>query len=192
LFVGLTVFNIFSDVANRSTTLIVGMPNYVKKVVFPLEIYPVVILAVALIMSLVNIVLLLIATFIASGEFSLGLFLLPLAYLPLISLCLGFAWIVSSLGVFIRDLTQIMPVLTTVIFFLSPVVYPLEMVPDRFQTFIVLNPFTVIIESFRVLILSGDSFPWLGWSIWIVLSSLFALFGYAWFMGTKKGFADVL
>lgn len=192
LFAGLTAFNVLSEVMNRSTTLISGIPNYVKKVVFPLEIYPVVSLVVAILMSLVNVVLLLIGNLILSGGISKTIFLLPLAYLPLLFLCLGLGWFLSSLGVYIRDLIQITPVLTTILFFLSPIVYPVTSTPVRFQAVLSINPLTMITEAFRQVILWGEPLSWTAWSIWTLMTCGFALLGYAWFMGTKKGFADVL
>ncbi len=192
LFTGLTAFNVFSEVVNRSSTLIVSIPNYVKKVVFPLEIYPVVIVSAAITISLVNIVLLLIGNFLLTHTFSKTIFLLPLAYLPLIFLCLGLGWILASLGVFIRDLAQAMPVITSMVFFISPIVYSFEAVPAPFKVILRLNPLTVIVEGFRQVVLWGGPLPWFGWGIWTVLTLVLAYVGYLWFMGTKKGFSDVI
>lgn len=192
LFTGMTAFNIFSEVASRSVTLILGMPNYVKKVVFPLEIYPVVVLLMAVVISLVNVGLLIIANILINHTISKTLYLLPLAYLPLAFLCLGLGWLLSSMGVFVRDLAQAMPVIITMMFFLSPIVYPLAAVPEQLRIVLYLNPLTLIIECFRQSLLWGGSLPWTTWSIWTILTFLFAIMGYAWFMGTKKGFADVL
>ena len=192
LFAGMTAFNVFSELVTRSATLITGMPNYVKKVVFPLEVYPLVILLVAVVMSFINIGLLLVANLLLAHSISRTLFLLPLAYLPLIFLCLGLGWFFSAIGVYIRDLAQIVPVFTTMMFFLSPIVYPLSIVPEPLQPILQLNPLTTITECFRQSLIWGGPLPWFEWSVWTVLSLCLALLGYAWFMGTKKGFADVL
>jgi lipopolysaccharide transport system permease protein len=192
LFAGLTAFNIFSETINRSTTLIVGMPNYVKKVVFPLEVYPLVVLANALTLSLINLLLLVVGNLVLAGSFSKTIFLLPLAYLPLIFLCLGLGWFLASLGVYIRDLAQAMPVITTLLFFLSPIVYQIEAVPERLRQILYLNPLTTIIDGFRQVLLLGGPLPWLSWGIWTGLTFILAVLGYAWFMGTKRGFSDVL
>lgn len=192
LFAGLTAFNIFSETVNRSTTLIVGMPNYVKKVVFPLEVYPLVVLTNALTLSLINLLLLVVGNLVLAGSFSKTIYLLPLAYLPLIFLCLGLGWFLSSLGVYIRDLAQAMPVITTLLFFLSPIVYQIEAVPERLRQVLYLNPLTTIIDGFRQVLLLGGPLPWLSWGIWTGLTFLLAMLGYSWFMGTKRGFSDVL
>lgn len=192
MFVGITVFNIFSEVVNRCTTLIPTIPNFVKKVAFPLEIYPVVILLSTLIITFVNIILIIISNLILSGIVSKTIFLLPLAYLPLIFLALGFGWFLASLGVFIRDLGQIIPVILTIIFFLSPIVYPLDMVPRTLQPIIYLNPLTSIVDGFRQVLLWGRALPWSDWAICTSSSFLLSILGYIWFVRTKKGFADVL
>ncbi len=192
LFAGLTAFNIFSDIFARAPMLVIGQPNYVKKVVFPLEIYPVVNLSAALTLSLINIVLLVVANIFLAHNFSRTLYLLPLAYLPLVFICLAMGWFLSSLGVFIRDLAQAIPVATTILFYISPIVYPIASIPKSLQPLLYINPLTTITESFRQVLLWGGTPPWIPWCIWTVLSMLLALLGYAWFMGTKKGFADVV
>ena len=110
IFSGLIPFTVFSEVLNKSTTLIVSIPNYVKKVVFPLEIYPVVLLGAAFLTSLISVVLVLAGNLILLRAFSKTIFLLPLAYLPLIFLSLGLGWFFASLGVYVRDIAQGMPV----------------------------------------------------------------------------------
>jgi lipopolysaccharide transport system permease protein len=192
IFVGLTSYNIFSEVVTRSTSLIPNMPNYVKKVAFPLEIYPLVILIASVILSLVNVLLIVMGNLLLSRGLSSTILLLPLAYLPLIFISLGLGWFVASLGVYIRDLAQIMPVIVTVCFFLSPIVYPLSMVPQGLQPLLYLNPLTTIVEGFRQVLLWNGPLPWQSWGICTIVSFLIAILGYIWFMGTKKGFADVL
>jgi len=192
LFAGLTAYNIFSEVVSLSTTLIIKVPNYVKKVVFPLEIYPIVIISVAVILSLVNVGIIVLANLILTNSISSNLYLLPIAYIPLIFLCMAMSWFLASLGVYIRDLAQVIPVLLTIMFFLSPIVYPIEAVPEQLQPILYLNPLTTITECFRQSLLWSGAFPWVGWSIWTLISFGLAMLGYAWFMGTKKGFADVL
>jgi lipopolysaccharide transport system permease protein len=192
MFVGLTAFNIFSEVVTRSTSLIPNMPNYVKKVAFPLEIYPLVILIASVILSLVNILLIVIGNLLLTHSLPSAILLLPLAYLPLILISIGLGWFVASLGVYIRDLAQIMPVIVTILFFLSPIVYPISMVPQGLQPLLYLNPLTTIVEGFRQVLLWNGCLPWSGWGICTIVSLVIAVIGYIWFMGTKKGFADVL
>lgn len=192
IFAGLIPFNVFSEVVNRSSGLIVGMPNYVKKVVFPLEIYPVVLLGVALTTSLISVVLLVLGRLVLLHTLSWEMLLLPLAYLPLILLCLGLSWILASLGVYIRDVIQVVPIVVQIMLFMSPIFYPPSIVPARLQFIFVINPLTTIIDSFRQILLWNQPLPWLRWSIWLVVTLLLAWGGYRWFMATRKGFADVL
>jgi len=192
LFAGLTAFNLFSEVANRSPLLIVGMTTYVKKVVFPLEILPVVAVGVALINSLINICLLIIATLIINHTVSPTLILLPLAYLPLLLFCLGVSWFLSSLGVYIRDIAQGIGIVVQILFFLTPIVYPVTSVPANLQPVLAANPLTFIVDSFRQSVIWNLPLHWKALAAWTVIMGVFAILGYAWFMKTRKGFADVL
>lgn len=192
LFAGMMPFNAFSEVANHAPTLITNVPNYVKKVVFPLEVLPVVAVGVAFVQSLIGFSLLVVASFIVQGTISATLWLLPLAYLPLLFLCLGVGWFLASLGVFIRDLVQGVPIVVQMLFFLSPVVYPVEMVPENLRPILIANPFTTILECFRQVTLWGQPLPWKQWAVLTLGMFVFAGLGYFWFIRTKKGFADVL
>lgn len=192
LFAALSGFNVFSDATNRAPGLVVGAPNYVKKVVFPLEVLPVVTLCVALITSLINVVLVVAGYAIFFGTFSPTLFLLPLAYLPLILLTLGFGWFLAALGVYIRDVIQATPIVVQVLFFLTPIFYPAEAVPQALQVILNLNPLTVIVNGFRQTLLWGQALDWAAWGLWSGVMLVFAVLGYAFFMKFRRGFADVL
>lgn len=192
IFSGLIPFNIFSEVLNKSTTLIISIPNYVKKVIFPLEIYPIVLSGAAFLTSLISVALVLVGNLILLRTFSKTIYLLPLAYLPLILLSLGLGWIFASLGVYVRDLAQGMPVVTQILLFISTIFFPASAVPKSFKFIVDLNPLTTIVESFRQVLLWGNPLPWLSWSIWTGVTAVLALAGYYWFISTKKGFADIL
>lgn len=192
IFAGLIPFTLFSEVINKSTTLIVSVPNYVKKVVFPLQIYPIVLLGAAFLTSLISVLLVLIGNLVLMRTISKTLYLLPLAYLPLIFLSLGLGWFFASLGVYVRDLAQAMPVATQILLFMSTIFYPASAVPHSLKFLFDLNPLTTIVESFRQVLLWGNPLPWVSWGIWTVLTGILAVAGYAWFMSTKKGFADLL
>lgn len=192
LFTGLTAFNIFSVVTNRSPGLILSVPNYVKKVVFPLEILPVVATVSAVITSLINVTVILIGSMIIYGGIARSIWLLPLMYLPLILLTLGLAWFLSSLGVFIRDVGQTIGVIVQVLFFLTPIVYSIDLLPETFRFWVSLNPLVPILDGFRGVLLWNQKPDWEAWLIMTVLCAVFSLLGYAWFMLTKKGFADVM
>ncbi|HVO68404.1 MAG TPA: ABC transporter permease [Aggregatilineaceae bacterium] len=192
LFAGLTPFNLFSETANRSPTVIVNMTTYVKKVVFPLEILPVVTVGAALINSFINVGLLLVANLIIMHSVSWTLIFLPLAYIPLLLFCLGVSWFLSSLGVYIRDVANGIVIVVQILFFLTPIVYPSTSVPAALQPVLAINPLTFFADSFRQSVLWTEQLHWKALLAWIVVMGLFAVAGYAWFMRTRKGFADVL
>ena len=192
LFAGMIVFSIFSEVINRSPAQIVSNPNYVKKVVFPLEILSWVSLGSVLFHGLVSLAVLLLAQLIIRLSIPWTVVLFPLVLLPLIFASLGVAWFLASLGVYVRDIGQITTVLSTVLMFLSAVFYPISALPEAYQAWLRLNPLVLIItESRKVLIFgSPPDWPWLGVALLMGLGIAFS--GFWWFQKTRKGFADVL
>jgi lipopolysaccharide transport system permease protein len=192
LFCGLTAFNIFSETISRAAGLIIGVPNYVKKVVFPLEILPVCRLGMALFQGLVNLGVLLIANLIVSHTIQWTLVLLPLVALPLIFLGLGVGWFLSSLGVFLRDINLLIGLVIQVLFYGAAIFYPIENVPPFAQSIIRLNPLSSIVANFRRVLIWGMMPSWFGLALWLLASGAVMMFGYAWFMKTKAAFADVV
>lgn len=192
LFTGLIAFNVFSECVSRAPGLIVSNPNYVKKVVFPLEILPVSVLGSALINSLISLAILLVANLVVSGFIPWTLIFLPLMYLPLALLCLGLSWFLASLGVFVRDVGQLIGVAIQVLFFMTPIFYPISALPARLQFILYLNPLTFIINHFRRAILWGQMPDWSEFVEITILTGLVCMLGYIWFMKSKKTFADVV
>jgi lipopolysaccharide transport system permease protein len=192
LFTGLIVFNVFSECATQSPYLIVRNPNYVKKVVFPLEILPASLVASAFVHSLMSLSILLVALVALAGGVPWTALLLPLYYLPLIVLMLAMAWMLASLGVFLRDTGHVMVVIVQVLMFLTPIFYDEKLIPESLLPYYQLNPLTIIVNGFRRCLLLGELPDWPRWGALCVVSVL-ALFGaYAWFMKIKRGFADVI
>ena len=192
LFVGMIVLSLFSEVLNRAPGLILSNVNYVKKVVFPLEILPVIAMGAALFHSLISLGVLLAAFALFNGYLHWTAVFTPLVLLPLVILTLGLAWMLASLGAFLRDVGQTIAIITTVLMFLSPVFYPVTAVPERFRPFIMANPLTFIIEQAREVLIWGHMPNWLGLGIYALAATLVTWAGYAWFQKTRKGFADVL
>lgn len=191
IYVGLIILNFFSECLTRSTTIIINNPNFVKKVVFPLEIYPWIIVGSALFQVAANILILMLFCFFLLGKIYYTIFFLPLLLLPLILVVLGISWFLCSAGVYIRDMTHLMVFIMQVIIYLSPVFYSLSVVPVVFQKILLMNPLTFIIEQARVVVYGG--FPnWSGLGIYFMISLCVAYSGFIWFQHTKKGFADVL
>jgi len=192
LFCGLVAFNILGECLSRAGGLVLSVPNYVKKVVFPLEVLPVAVLGSALFHGLASLLVLLVCNLLLRGSLPWTVALLPLAVAPLVFLTLGLTWLLASLGVFLRDLGYVVPLALQVLFFATPIIYPVESVPAPFRGAMRLNPLASSVESFRRLIFQGVPPEWSALLTWALLTFAFMLFGYAWFMKSKKGFADVM
>jgi lipopolysaccharide transport system permease protein len=186
------ILSLFSEVLNRAPGLILGNVNYVKKVVFPLEILPVVAMGAALFHSMVSMGVLIVVFALFNGYVHWTIVFMPVVFLPLVVLVTGLSWMLASIGVFLRDMGQTIVILTTVLMFLSPVFYPVSAVPERFRPFIMANPLTFIIEQAREVLIWGHLPDWSGLSLYTVFAVLVAWLGFAWFQKTRKGFADVL
>lgn len=192
LFTGLIIFNVFSECVTAAPGLIVNNPNYVKRTIFPLEILPISMLGSALVHSLVSLLVLFAGLILFRVTLSWTVLLFPLVYVPLILLCLGLGWFLSSVGVFVRDIGQLVAIIVQMLFFMTPVFYPLTAIPLKFQFVFNLNPMTFIVSQFRQVIL-WQQLPTL-WEYLLLLSvtMIICLAGYLWFMKSKKTFADVL
>lgn len=192
LFAGLIPFNVFAEVITRAPSLILQVPNYVKRVVFPLEVLVVVAVGCALVHSVISVGILLLGSGLCLGFLAPTVVFVPLAYLPLLLLCLGLGWFLASLGVYVRDTGQTVTIVMQVLFFLTPIFYPLSAVPAQFQFVMYLNPLTTVVESFRRTLLWQQQLAWAPFVVWTTVTAVLALLGYVWFMKTKHGFVDVL
>lgn len=192
LFAGLIVFNLFAECINRAPGLILSNPNYVKKVVFPLEILPFVGLLSAFYHTLISVGVWLAAYLVLFGVPHATVLLLPLIMLPFALFIIGLSWALASLGVFLRDVSQIIGVVTSVLMFMSPIFYPVSALPENYRHILYLNPLTPVIEMTRDVLYWGKlpDFTLLG--IYWLAASVIAWLGFAWFQKTRKGFADVL
>jgi lipopolysaccharide transport system permease protein len=192
LFAGLIVFNLFAECFNRSPGLILSNINYVKKVVFPLEILPWVVLGSALFHATVSLGVWLIAYFILFGVPHITVLLVPLVFVPLLLFIMGLTWILASLGVYLRDVSQFVGVFTTVLMFLSPIFYPASALPEKYRNFLLLNPLTPAIEQARQVLFWGKLPNMTLLAFYLLGAAFVAWLGFAWFQKTRKGFADVL
>lgn len=192
LFAGLIVFNLFSECISRAPGIILGNANYVKKVVFPLEILPVVTLLSALFHGLISLGVWLLAYLVFFGLPHATVLYLPLVIVPLFLLIMGLSWALSSLGVYLRDVSQFIGIVTTVLMFLSPIFYPASALPENYRRLLYLNPLTAVIEQTRDVLFWGKNPDFSMLSIYWLVSALVAWLGFAWFQKTRKGFADVL
>lgn len=192
LFCGLMVYSLFSECVTRAPGLITGNVNYVKKVIFPLEVLPVVALGSAIFHFLVSLLVWVVFYLAFFGMPSVEIFLLPLVVFPLVMMTLGGSWLLASLGVYLRDISQVVGVITTVLMFLSPVFYPISALPEEYHPLMQISPLTFVVEQTRDVMIWGKGIHWMDWSIQTLISIMIAWLGFAWFQRTRKGFADVI
>lgn len=192
LFAGLMVFNIFSECVSRSPALILANANYVKKVVFPLEILPWVNVIAALFHGAISLAVWLVAYLILFGVPHAAVLYLPLILLPLVLFIMGLSWFLASLGVYLRDVSQFIGVIMTMLMFLSPVFYSAEALPEAYRGLLYMNPLTPAIEQTRAVLYWGQPPDVTQLLIYLLSSPIIAWLGFAWFQKTRKGFADVL
>lgn len=192
LFAGLMVYNLFAECMNRAPGLILSNVNYVKKVVFPLEILPIVAIGSATFHFLISLFVWLIFYLIFFGIPQASVLLFPVVLAPFFLLTLGLSWFLASLGVYLRDVSQIVGVMTTALMFLSPIFYPITALPEEYQLFLQINPLTFIIEQARDVMIWGKRMNWIAWAIYMMFAAIMTWLGFAWFQKTRKGFANVL
>ncbi|MFC5430189.1 ABC transporter permease [Paraburkholderia denitrificans] len=192
LFSGMILFNLFAECIGRAPTLILTNSNFVKKIVFPLEILPCVNLFSALFHGTVSLIILLVTEWIVRGSVPWTALLIPLIVAPLCLFILGVSWFLAATGVFLRDIGQTIGIVITAMMFLSPVFYSITSLPHRFQVLVYLNPMTFPIEQGRNVLIWGQSISWQYWIVYSIACILCAWLGFAWFQRTRGGFADVV
>jgi lipopolysaccharide transport system permease protein len=192
LFAGLIVFAIFSECVTRAPSVVLANPNFVKKIVFPLEVLPMMLLGSAVFHATASLLVLIVGIAIVYGSVPWTVVLFPIVLLPIAFLCLGLGWILASLGVFVRDIAQAIGVLTSALLFLSPIFFPLSALPSSIRPWVALNPLAFPIEQAREVLVLGQLPNWTGVVIYSVGGVLIAGAGYWWFQRTKRAFADVI
>lgn len=192
LFAGLIVHGFFAECLNKSTTLITGNPNFVKRVIFPLEILPASMVLSALFHVAMNTLVFIALRWILDAAFSWQVILLPVIMLPLVFLTMGVSWFLASMGVYLRDVAQVTGILAMAMLFLSSAMMPIDSVPMSYRWVIELNPLSFVIDQARNVMLWGVDPNWQGLLLYALAGTAFAYAGYAWFVLTRKGFADVL
>lgn len=192
LFSGLLVFNLFSEVFNRAPGLIVGNANYVKKVVFPLEVLPWVSVLTAMFSLAVNLVVWLLFYLVSTGLPPMTALLAPLVMVPMILFMTGIAWLLSALGVFLRDTAQITAIITTAVMFLTPIFYPIDAIPASLRPVLNINPLAPIVAQMRDVLMWGKGLDPVVYPTCLLVSLAVFFLGFAFFQRTRKGFADVL
>ena len=192
IFAALIVHSLFSECVTRAPGLIVGNVNFVKKVVFPLELLPWTTLAAAVFQALVSVTVLLTALLVLNHYISWTAALLPIVLVPLLLMTVGVSWFLAGLGVFVRDIGHVMGIVSTALLFMSPAFFPIEQVPKGLQLLVQLNPLTLPINQARQVLIWGTMPDWSALGAWFVFSLLVSWLGFWWFQRARGGFADVL
>lgn len=192
LFAGLLVYNLFAECVTKAPSLIVSNVNYVKKVIFPLEILPWVVVGSALFHAVIGLLVWLLAYGILIGWPQPTALLTLFVLVPLVLFIVGLVWILASLGVYLRDVAQFIGVIATTLLFLSPVFYPATALPEEYRYILFLNPLTPAIEQIRNVLFWGYGLDMPLLFVCFVAALVIAWLGFAWFQKTRKGFADVL
>lgn len=192
LFAGLIVFNLFAECISQAPSLILNNTNYVKKVIFPLEILPWVALSSAAFHAMASFAVLFIALLLTGHGGGWALCLLPLVWLPFLLLILGLSWWLAASGVFLRDINQVISMVITLLMFLSPIFYPVSALPESVRNWLFLNPLSFIIEQTREVLIWNRLPDFSGLSLYALVAVMIAWSGFFWFQKTRKGFADVL
>jgi len=192
LFCGLLPWNAFQESLQLSSNTIVAHSNLVKRVVFPLETLPVSLSLAAVVNQMFGTVALILAAILLRGQLHATIVFLPLLVIPQLFATLGAAWLVASLGVFVRDIVQGITLFLMAWMYLTPIIYPESMVPGRYQGIVNLNPFTALVRNYRRIILDGSIPDWHGLGYFSAFAIASFLLGYWWFARTRKNFADVI
>ena len=192
LFCGLLPWTMFQETLQSSSTTIVTHANLVKRVVFPLETLPVAQALSALANQMFGLFVLIVAGIIVQHQLHLTILWLPALLIPQLIFTLGAAWLVASLGVFLRDLAQGITLVLMAWMYLTPIIYPESIVPERYRPFINANPFTSLVRSYRRIFLEGLTPDWGSLLYFTILAVILFVFGYWWFAKSRRNFADVI
>lgn len=192
LFVGLVFANFLSECLNRAPGLLVSNANYVKKVVFPLDVLPWVAVGTALFHAAISVLVLVLAMLATGTSIPWTIVLLPLVFLLFVPMVAGFCWFLAAMGVFFRDLQQIVAVFSTALVFLAPVFYPRTMLPEEYRWLLMLNPLSFVVEAAHDVVLWGHLPDWRLACAYALVSLAVAWGGWVVFQLSRRGFADVL
>lgn len=192
LFAGLIVFNFFTEILNKAPTLVTANPNFVKKVIFPLELLPVVAVVAAAAHAAIGVVVWLIAYVMLFGWPSFTVIAAPLVLLCLVPFLVGVGWLLSAVGVVVRDVHQLAAMFGHALLFLSPVFYSVGDVPAWLHAAMAFNPLTLVIEQMRMVLYQGHWPNWSGLGLYMLISCAFSTACLAVFRWLRPLFADLV
>ncbi|ALU87683.1 ABC transporter related (permease component) protein [Herbaspirillum rubrisubalbicans M1] len=192
LFAGLILFNAFSEVMIKSPSLITANPNFVKKIVFPLELLPVVTVLSALMQACISVVIWLVGYAIFFGFPSPTVVLFPVVLLIFAPMLLGIGWLFSAVGVVFRDVGQVSGMLAHVMLFLTPIFYSVDTAPAFVRKALMINPLTFVVDEFRNVLFVGHGLSYFPCLAYFACACLFAWFALQCFKLLRSSFADLV
>ncbi len=192
LFCGLLPWNAFQEALTSSSNVVITRANLVKRVVFPLEALPVAQTLAAIMNQLLGTIALLLGILLIRHQFHVTLIYLPVLLIPQLIATLGGAWLLASLGVFIRDIVQGTTLVLLAWMYLTPIIYPESIVPAAYRPIVNFNPFSPLIRSYRRIMIEGGIPDWAGLAYFLAFALVAFIFGYWWFARSRKNFADVV
>ena len=192
LFAGLIVFYIFSECIGRAPGLLMENPSYIKRIIFPLEILGWIAVVSALFNAVISLGILLVGYVLVVGVPPLTTLWTPVVLAPYALLVLGITWILAPLGLYVRDVRQVVSVILPIFMFASPLFYPLSAIPEAARPYMALSPLAFTMEQLRAVALFGIQPDFVGLAIFTAIATFIAWCGFAFFQITKRGFADVL
>lgn len=191
-FAGLIMFNFFAECLNKAPFIIISNANYVNKIAFPVEIFSFVTVGAALFNAAISLAIWTVYYFSMHQQINMTIILVPFVFLPVAFLAMGACWFISSIGVYFRDASQIVTILTTILMFVSPIFFPESAIPSGYGPVIELNPIAFAISTIRDVIYWGRPFDTSAYLAYMIKCMLFCWAGFIWFQKTRRGFADVL
>jgi lipopolysaccharide transport system permease protein len=192
LFAGLVVFWCFGDAVSRAPNVILAQANFVKKVVFPLEVLVAVMIAAAFFQLAVNTGILLAASLVLGGSLGWSALAFPVVLVPFALGLFGICWLLAAAGVYLRDIGQVIGLVVMLLMFVVPLFYPVSQVPAAYRPLIEWNPLSFLISETRNTLLWGIMPDWRGLALASLAGWALCWVGYLAFMKARRGFADVI
>lgn len=189
---GLLAWGAISESLARSTTCVLEVPNYVKRVVFPVEIIPLVVAISALTTQLGGMLILSLCAGVYQQSLHASLLYIPMIMLPQIMFMVGLSWILASLGVYVRDIRHLMSLALSAWMYMTPIVYPASALPENLRFLIWINPVAGMVGDYRRVMLEGKAPDFGIFAVYSAVSIVLFFAGYYFFMKTKRSFADVM
>jgi lipopolysaccharide transport system permease protein len=192
LFAGLIIFNTFAECLKRAPTLITANPNFVKKIVFPLELLPLVMALAAIVHALISVAVWICGYVVIFGLPKLTLLYFPLVLAAFFPVILGLGWLLAALGVIVRDIDQLTGIVAHALLFLTPIFFSIDSSPKLLQQVLAANPLTFIVDQFRQVMFIGNPPNLVGLVAYSMFATAFSAASLFLFRCLRTTFADLV